>query len=209
MGYRFDLTGQVFGRLTARKHVGNNAKKESLWLCRCACGVTITTTCSHLRSGNTKSCGCLQRDKAREIRTSHRHRGRKSTPTYNSWASMKTRCSPNQKKNTRNYQDYYLRGIRVCKRWARFENFLEDMGERPAGTSLDRINNNGNYEPTNCRWADAKTQRENNNATIYVSHKGRNQTVTAWSRELGISSFTVFSRIRRGVSPIQALGLAA
>jgi hypothetical protein len=127
------------------------SKGHSIWLVRCDCGAFKHVRYTSLLTGNTKSCGCLNKIK----HTKHGHASSVVTRTYRSWDSMKARC--------RNTKDKYYggRGITFCKRWNSFNNFLEDMGIRPQGTSLDRINNTGNYEPSNCRWATPKQQNNN------------------------------------------------
>lgn len=154
-----DITGERFGRLVALNDVGRNKRGWVLWVCCCDCGNTITVPGIYLRSKNTRSCGCLQRDIARQAHIVHGHMPHRApTKTYNSWMGMKQRCNdPGQK----HYSRYGGRGIRVCERWLSFKNFLADMGERPAKMSLDRIDNDGNYEPGNCRWATASQQSKN------------------------------------------------
>lgn len=161
--YNFiDITGQRFGRLVVLRRDGYRCK-QATWHCRCDCGAETSTQGSHLRSGHTLSCGCLGREHAvaasRSSSWKHGHGHGMRSPTYRSWISMKTRCT---NPSVPHYHYYGGRGIRVCERWEKFENFLADMGLRPAGTSLDRYpNNSGNYEPGNCRWATPKEQAKN------------------------------------------------
>jgi hypothetical protein len=159
---RKDLSGQRFGRLVAVRDVGSNGKRR-LWECRCDCGNISVVDASNLVD-HTRSCGCLKSEIAAKnavIRsTTHGYspaNGR--TPTYNSWQAMKGRCLD---VNHHAYARYGGCGITVCERWMEFENFLADMGERPAGKTLDRHPDPfGGYEPTNCRWATPKEQQHN------------------------------------------------
>ncbi len=151
-----DIAGKRFGRLTAVRPIGQNKYRAMIWLCSCDCGNNHTTTGSCLRSGESKSCGCLKADSLRAAHTTHGH---SRSRTYISWQKMHERCT-NHKRHR--FEHYGGRGIKVCKHWEKFENFLADMGERPPGTSIDRHpDNDGNYEPTNCRWATPKQQQEN------------------------------------------------
>lgn len=157
MSRLIDLTGQKFGRWTVIKLSKMlNARGGPLWLCRCDCGTKSRVEPQSLRSGGTKSCGCLRAEKAREAHLTHGHS--KNDPTYRSWAAMRRRCLTESDKL---YPYYGARGITICKSWMKFENFLIDMGERPPKLTLERDNNNGNYEPTNCFWATRKVQARN------------------------------------------------
>lgn len=149
---RTDLTGHVFGMLTVehREPGPRDRAHPPRWRCRCACGGTTVALASNLTTGRTQSCGCG--------RIKH---GLSRTPTWVSWKSMLDRCRAPRGKNHANYA---ARGIRVCAEWQDehgFERFLADMGERPEGTTLDRKDNDGNYEPGNCRWATPVEQRAN------------------------------------------------
>jgi len=155
MPQMIDLTGRIFGKLKVVKYIKPVVYPSTtvhLWKCRCVCGDFTEVSSSNLRGKNPViGCGCggIGRQK-------HRATG---TPTYNSWSHMMRRC---YKSTAHNYHHYGGRGITVCKRWHKFENFLKDMGERPNGMTLDRYpNNNGNYRPGNCRWA-TQTQQVRN-----------------------------------------------
>jgi hypothetical protein len=149
-----DIAGHRFGKLIAVEKIGPE------WRCVCDCGRETVRAAGLLRSGHTRSCGCLRREHMMGNRLSTRHgeAGRR-TRTYVSWTSMMQRCHDERVPYFKNYGG---RGIKVCARWHLYENFLADMGERPAGRSLDRFpNNDGDYEPGNCRWATSAQQARN------------------------------------------------
>lgn len=129
--------------------------------------------------------------------------GLSRTPTYNAWQKMLARCRTSDPR----YKDYGPKGIRVCERWSKFELFFADMGERPAGHSLDRIDSSGNYEPGNCRWATNAQQARNKCCNRYYTHNGKTQTLTDWSMSIGLGKNGVFKRLLRGWSVEDAITL--
>ena len=142
-----DMTGQRFGMLVCEARGRSSRTYGVKWVCRCDCGNVVEVFGANLRRGLSTCCGCSHRK-------AYGHSYPRS-PTYHSWDAMRARC---EKPATNSYEIYGGRGITVCDRWKTFSNFLEDMGERPPGTTLDRIDPDGNYEPANCRWATNEEQ---------------------------------------------------
>lgn len=156
------LEGRVFGRLTAIKRVGTNKRNNAIWLCRCECGEETSVPATKLITEQTRSCGCLWED---VIRT----HGYSRTRTYKIWSHIRQRClNP----NVDVWANYGGRGISLCERWHSYENFLADMGDAPRDHSIDRINVNGDYEPSNCRWATNKEQLRNTRRNKFVMVDG-------------------------------------
>ena len=160
---KWDLTGRRFGKLKVILFSGKDSRKALKWLCKCDCGNKTITLGKRLRPGLTKSCGCLIKEINSEIHKTH---GMKKSPEYKIWAQMKARCL---NRNNLSYYRYGGRGIKVCKRWeSSFVNFYKDMKLRPTGKSLERNNNDGDYKPSNCIWADRKTQIGNRSNSIKI-----------------------------------------
>lgn len=192
---------KVFHRLTVIG--GPESRKGRLWWdCRCICGNTTWADQYKLLAGRTKSCGCLRRENLDRGNVLHGHlKGKIPSRTYTSWSSMITRCN---NPNVDNYKYYGGRGICVCERWNVFTNFLEDMGERPIGRTLDRIDNEGNYEPGNCQWSDQSTQMKSRRLqtakpsnTIYLTLCGKQIQLRDACKEYGISYTAVIHRRSR------------
>jgi hypothetical protein len=193
------LIGQKFTRLTVIAR-GEDRKGRPHWVCECICGNRIEPWEWNLRRGFTRSCGCLQREHAlRNVRALTKHGGH-GTPTYRSYLSAKSRC---QNPNNIAYADYGGRGIRFL--YDSFEAFLEDMGPRPPGTTLERCDNHGHYEPGNCRWASYTEQNNNRRSNRLITAFGRTRTIARWAREVGIDRKALERRVRHGWAPEDAL----
>jgi hypothetical protein len=192
MPARLDLTGQQFGRLTAVKAVGVNKNKHAVWECECACGNTVQTTTGKLRTGNTRSCGCLRREAYKTAPLTH---GMTGTPEYRSWAAMKNRCT---NPNNKDFRHYGGRGIKLDRRWENFANFLADMGARPPSSSLERINNEGNYEPGNVKWSTTHEQSRNRRNNQWLDTPKGSFLLTEAAAEYGIKLTTLRKRLQAG-----------
>lgn len=197
MPRRKDITGQRFGRLTALLETSHRTDHGlSLWVCKCDCGRVVVIDRPYKR----KSCGCLRAETMRltALAANGKRRGTANqvrNRTRNIWRNMLLRCSDAGRPD---FHRYGGRGIRVCDRWRDFENFYADIGPQPYGQSLDRINNDGNYEPGNCRWATRTVQNNNTSRNRPLTAFGRTQNITAWARELGIHYTTIWQRLRCG-----------
>lgn len=197
-----DMSGMRYGRMIVINLSHVSKAGDAYWICECDCGTTKTVKGQSLRSGSIVSCGCYHRDILSIPEHGHAVNG-KCSPTYTTWTSMISRC-----KNKRNpaYQNYGGRGIAVCERWLEsFENFLEDMGVRPDGMSLDRRDNNGNYDRENCKWSTKKEQQNNRRDTVILTHNGESLPLEYWVARIGIKSGTLRSRIRNGLATSEAL----
>lgn len=193
-----DLTGQRFGKLTviARAPIA----RRGYWTCKCDCGETSTAEGTNLRLGKSTSCGCNKAIATAAKNTTH---GQRHTRAYRIWAGMKARCvNPNRI----SYPNYGGRGVKLCARWEEFENFLADMGHPPPKHSIDRIDNEGDYEPGNCRWATKIQQMNNRRDNPLLSHAGFTRTIAEWSRVTGIPRYLIYDRIfNRGWSVANAV----
>lgn len=200
MGKSLDLTGQRFGRLVAlKKSERTDAKRNTWWICQCDCGNIKEVRTSCLIHGYAKSCGCYNREKAREhgrqMMTKH---GWYGTRVYNIWCSIVDRCS-NPK--CPQYHNYGGRGIKMCDEWRHHpELFCEwamDNGYAD-NLTIDRIDANGNYEPSNCRWITNAEQQTNKRNNVLITYDGKTHCVAEWARALGVNQFNIYNRIYAG-----------
>lgn len=191
MGKIIDITGQKFNMLT----VLSFSKREngrSYWMCKCDCGNIVERNSNSFKSNMTKSCGCLAMKACKIVRKTH---GLSKSRTYTIWQGMRNRCND---ENYKNYNNYGGRGIRVCDRWMEsFENFYEDMGNRPNEMSLDRKDVNGNYCKENCKWSTSKEQNNNRRNNHYIEYKGEIKTIQQWADEFNLKYKTLYDRITK------------
>lgn len=199
---RADICGERFGRLVVLRFLRVRSG-TARWECRCDCGETVETCTGALRAGRIKSCGCLTKERVSEACTTH---GASGTRLYSIWVQMIGRC---HNKNHANFHRYGGRGITVCERWREdFMAFREDMGDPGEGLWLDRINNDGNYTPENCRWATPRRQGNNTSRNIDIAIGGATKTASQWARANGLNPHTALSRISRGWDPEKAVTVA-
>lgn len=191
-----------YGRLTVIDREGSNKDRHVSWLCQCECGENVIVLGKNLRNGDTKSCGCLMREINRKRFLTH---GQARSSEYRSWSNMIQRCT---NKNNNNYKDYGKRGIKVCKKWLIFENFFADMGKKPKGYTIERIDNNGNYNKENCEWIPRSEQPKNTRKCIPVTVNGIDfPTISMAACHFNIPYSRVRDRLKRGLNIKQALGL--
>lgn len=192
-----NLIGQRFGDLLVIARAENLSPKNPRWLCKCDCGGEAKAQRADLINGRTTSCGCWKK----EAKKTHGQATKgKISKAYRVWADMKKRCL---NKNNKSYPDYGGRGITVCERWMKFENFYADMG-RPNGT-IDRIDNEKGYSPDNCKWSTRQEQNTNRRDTVYITFNGITKPRAEWCKQLNINTGTLTSRLKRGWSIDRAL----
>lgn len=193
---RVDISGMRFGGITAIRDVGTLVGKTRKWEFLCDCGNRFISCGSRARLGTVISCQECSRERISKLNTSH---GMRDSAEYGIWIHIKERClNPSNK----SFERYGGRGISVCERWTHsFENFIADMGIRPSNKhSIDRINNNGNYEPSNCRWSTPVEQGNNKRNNIMVTIDNETKSLSAWCRERGVSVGSAWSRYKKGLT---------
>ena len=188
MAIRIDKTGNRYGRLIiiGLSHI---IKGIVHWQVICDCGNNKIVLDGNIVGGKTKSCGICNYPR-------HLKHGMAKTSIYKRWSEMKRRCL--RPKST-HYKYYGGRGIKVCKRWMKFENFYKDMGSVPEGMTLERIDNNGNYEPSNCKWATFKEQHNNSSRNVILKYKGISMNMVQWAEKLGLSRACLWDRVKRSM----------
>lgn len=190
-----DLTGQRFHRLLVLERAENDKTGHTIWKCQCDCGKITYFAQSPLVEGRVKSCGCYQRENNLRMCTKHNMRYNK---LYSVWCGMKNRC---YNPNASDYERYGARGIKICDEWKNnFEKFSDWALNNGylEGLTIDRRDTNGNYEPSNCRWVDLKTQANNKRNNRYITYNGETKTLTQWCEQYGLNYGTVKSRLYKG-----------
>ena len=202
---RKDLSGKYFGRLKVIKqsendYVNPQGRHFAQWECECSCGNRIVVQGANLRNGNTSSCGCLHKERF----NGHKH-GLKHTRLYSIWCAMKARCS---NPHTKSYRNYGGRGIAVCEEWNNdfmcFYNWAMSNGYEE-NLSIDRINVNGNYEPSNCRWVNMAVQQNNRSNNRILEYNGQKKTITEWAKYCGLSYRNLYYRLNNGYTIEEAI----
>jgi hypothetical protein len=200
--------GERFGQLTTlfKISAASDAHYRTRWHCRCECGKESIVDSSKLRSRQTTSCGCRKGlfPNGGTVGDQTRTHGMSKTRIYGTWCKMIDRCSNPKNKSFFRYGE---RGITVCNRWMKFENFYADMGLPPQGKTIDRIDNNGPYSKENCHWATGSQQARNRRNTVFLTHNGQTKKLADWADELGIPRYLIHLRRQRGWSVERMLSL--
>jgi hypothetical protein len=202
---RSDFAGQIFGRLTAVSKHHKAANGRMLWLFACECGAEKVADPNEVKRGSTRSCGCLANEQRKNAAQKQTHAlSRSSMPRERkSWEMMIARCHDPEQVS---YKNYGALGIRVCARWLNsFENFVMDMGKRPVGMTLDRIDGSADYCLENCRWATRKEQANNRRTNHRITIDGETKTIAQWADHLGMNSHVIRSRIYKGMQDHDAV----
>lgn len=198
MSKMLKLIGQRFARLLVLRRDESKPGRVFL-ICLCDCGNTVSVVGSSLTNGNTKSCGCYRRGLPTQNFKTH---GMTGTSEYGTWRAMLNRC---ENPNVKSYERYGGRGIKVCRRWREFQNFLEDMGKRPAGLTLERRDNNGDYNPRNCRWATKFDQAHNKSSSLFLTRNGETLPLAVWANRVKLPYLVLYNRKAKGWTPDRIL----
>lgn len=211
-----DLTGRKFGRLTATSWTGRRDRGALVWNFACDCGVSVERVGVEVVRGKVLSCGCYKTEinirsleqfaRPARIKSGTTH-GMSQTRTFYIWSGMIQRCTNSKASG---FEHYGGRGIKVCNRWLNsFEAFLADMGVQPVGLQIDRIDNDGDYEPGNCRWVTCQVNMQNRRVSRAITHDGRTLNIKQWAAEIGLSHQAIAYRLRSGWSVSDALTITA
>lgn len=194
-----DLTNKIFNRLTVIQFSHKDKRSEKYWKCKCICGNIKIVKGSHIKSNRIKSCGCLRDEKISKLTLKHGNSGKNKSKEYECWLGMKKRCYSS---NDKSYKNYGGRGITVCDKWeTSFENFLNDMGEKPEPKekyTIERLNNNKNYEPENCIWVTRIVQNNNRRNVKLIKINNIEKTISQWARLINKNYHTVYYWCKNG-----------
>lgn len=196
-----DMSGQKVGMLTVISRAENTKSNKAQWLCKCDCGNYTIVSRRHLKDYSTVSCGCYRSELAKKQHSTHNMKG---TRLYRIWSGMKDRCLNPKSKY---WSKYGERGIGICKDWRKFENFYEWAIKNgyKEDLTIDRINNDGDYEPSNCRWATYKEQENNRSNNRILEYKNQSHTISEWSEIVGIKQRIISQRLIHGWTVERAL----
>lgn len=197
-----EMTGRRFNRLTVISETTRIHPKRPMYICLCDCGTMKNVEGRRLREGVVKSCGCLSKETTKSRSTTH---GMTDSVEYKVWCGIKRRCL---NKNDKRFQSYGGRGIKICDSWKNsFESFFSDMGYRPDGFSIERIDVNGDYEPKNCKWIKLSSQASNKRSNIRITYNNTTRILSEWSMLTGIKPGTISARLNRGWSIKKSLSI--
>lgn len=194
---KIDMIGKRFGRLTVIEQSDDTEPGRPRYLCRCDCGNERVVRGISLRKGDTQSCGCIKKERAKALSESHIKHGKTKTRLYRIWFSMRRRC---YKSTSPDYARYGGRGITVCDEWKdSFQAFYEWSVANGylENLTIDRIDNEGDYSPQNCRWVNAEVQNNNTRRNYYITHDGETLTLAQWAKKCGINKNTLYSRLTK------------
>lgn len=197
-----NIIGEKFNKLTVIDRGPTNSKRgEAMWICQCECGVTVQVSTNDLKSGHNKSCGCLRQA------FMNRRKGLSRSRIYSIWRGMKRRCCD---ENNKDYNGYGARGIKVCDEWKNnfmsFYNWAMENGYRD-NLTIDRIDNDGDYKPSNCRWVTNTEQCANRRTNRYITYNGETKTISQWAKDKNLNFCTLWHRLNNGWSIEKALTL--